>query len=147
MTKTQSITGKISHVPFEKALKPILTNNDSMFSKLTTIEDKYNMIRNYLAAFSRMLNESQNDDKVLTTSAYFEAIFKVFDKISNLSYFHFQNFKEDSLYEIIDSLKSIDLEKYAGSNQQTIAKLYNKMNDLIDSYMYTKSTKINENLF
>lgn len=147
MTKTQSITGKISHVPFEKALKPILINTDSMFAKVTSIEDKYNVIRNYLSAFSRMLNESQKDDKVLTTSAYFEAMFKVFDKITNLSYFHFRNFKEDSLYEIIDSLKSIDLEKHSGSNQQTIVKLSNNMNDLIDSYMYTKLPKVNEDLF
>lgn len=147
MTKTQSMPGKISHVPFEKALKPILINKDSMLAKIMKIEDKYNLIRNYLAAFSRVLNENQVNDKILTTAAYFEAIFRVFDKVCNLSYFHFKNFKEESLYQIIECVKNVDLEKYSGSNQQTITKLYNNMNDLIDAYMHTKFPKPNDDLF
>lgn len=147
MTKTQSVTGKISHVPFEKALSPILNNKNSMLSKVSTIEDKYSLIRNYLATFSKVLNESQNDDKILTTSAYFEAIFRIFDKVCDLSYFHFKNFKEESLYQIVECVKPLDLEKYSGSNQQTIIKLSNGMSDLIDSYMHTKFSKSSDDLF
>jgi DGQHR domain-containing protein len=147
MTRTQSVSGKISHVPFEKALNPILTNKTSMLSKITDIDGKYSLIRNYLASFSKLLNDYQNDDKILTTSAYFEAIFKIFDQVCNHSYFYFKNLKEESIYQIIDCLKSLDLDKYSGSNQQTIVKLSSAMSDLIESYMHTKFSKPTEDLF
>lgn len=147
MTKTQSLSGKISHVPFEKALNPILNNKNSMFYKISDIDQKYSLIRNYLMSFSKILKETYNDDRILTTSAYFEAIFKIFDKVCDYSYFNFKNFKEDSIYQIIDCLKTIDLEKYSGSNQQTIIKLSTAMGDLVDSYMHTKSLKPTEDLF
>lgn len=138
MTKTQSVVGKISHVPFEKALTPLLNNTDSMLLKMNTIEQKYSLIRNYLSAFSRTLNELHYNDKILTTSAFFEAIFKIFDKVCTLSYFHFKNLKEESIYEIVSSIKTIDLDKFSGSNQQTISRLSTEMSNLIDVYIHTR---------
>ncbi|TCB66778.1 DGQHR domain-containing protein [Acinetobacter sp. ANC 4216] len=140
MTKTQSVVGKVSHVPFEKAISPLLSNSDSYLSMFKTLDEKYILLNNYLKAFSSVLEEIHNNDNLVSQAAFFESMFKVFDKVCSVSHINLKNLKEESLYQVISCIKSLDFEKHTGSNKQAISNLSNEMITLIDAYSHAKFT-------
>lgn len=123
-----SASGKITHVPFQAALDPILDNN---ILKSMDYLKKKNLILNYLNAVNRVLNEL-GENKRLLNSAFFQAIFKIFDQVCSLSLIHYQNYREDSLYHILLGIKTIDFDKHGGSNQQTISNMSAELAELLN---------------
>lgn len=123
-----SVTGKITHVPFQAALDPILDNN---ILKSMDYEKKKTLISNYLNAVERVL-DLMDQKKKLLNAAFFQAIFKVFDQVCSLSLIHYQNYREDSLYNILLGIKTIDFEKHNGSNLQAITNMASELSELLN---------------
>lgn len=134
LTKITSSTGKLSHVPFEKSINPLLSNQVGYLSKFPTIDEKYRLLNTYLNIFSDILNNSIGSDRLLSTAAFFEAIFKIFDDVCALSIMYFKNLKKESLNSILECLNNFDFSIYTGTNQATIIKLSNDMIDMIKAY-------------
>lgn len=134
LTKISSSTGKLSHVPFEKAINPLLSNHLGYLSKFSTIDDKYKLLNSYLNIFSNVLNNSIGTDRLLSTAAFFEAIFRIFDDVCALSIMYCKNLKSESLGLILECLNNFDFNSYTGTNQATIVKLSNDMLDTVKAY-------------
>lgn len=128
--------GKVTHVPFRSALEPLI---EGKVLKKFDYNDKKNLIENYINAFSNVLKNIEGNDKRLTHSAFFQAIFKVFDDVCEYSIAYYKNYKQTSFEEIIYGIKSMDLERYSGSNQQTISALENDMKIAIELHMKRNS--------
>ena len=136
LTKITSSTGKLSHVPFEKAINPLLSNQMGYLSKFSTIDEKYKLLNSYLKIFSDILNNSVGSDRLLSTAAFFEAIFKIFDDVCSLSIMYFKNLKSESINLILVCLNNFDFNSYSGTNQATIVKLSNDIMDLVKAYSH-----------
>ncbi|MCK7313950.1 DGQHR domain-containing protein [Enterobacter bugandensis] len=136
-TATVSAPGKLSHVPFQTALDPLLEG--SVFKNLN-YEQKKALLINYLNAIERILREIEQSSSRLTTSAFFQAVFKIFEPVCSLSLLHFKNYKEESLYEILLGIKRIDFDRHSGSNQQAISAMSTEMQDLISLHSSTLDT-------
>ena len=126
-----SVQGKISHVPFEKAINPIL---EGKHLKPFTYEQKKQLIKNYLSAVERVLLDIDGNSSKLTQSAFFEAIFKVFDEACSFSLTFFKNYTSVSLQSILSGIKTIDFERHSGSNQQTINNMADEMKSLLENH-------------
>lgn len=126
-----SVPGKISHVPFEKAITPIL---DGKHLKPFDYEKKKKLLKNYLMAIESVLIDIDGDTKRLTQSAFFEAIFRVFDDVASYSMTFFKNYTPDSLTSILSGLRPLDFERHSGSNQQTINALIDEMRSLLENH-------------
>lgn len=126
-----SVQGKISHVPFEKAINPIL---EGKHLKPFTYDQKKQLIKNYLTAVENVLVDIDGNAKKLTQSAFFEAAFKVFDDVCSFSLTFFKNYTAISLQTIFSGIKSIDFDRHSGSNQQAINNMAEEMKSLLESH-------------
>lgn len=133
---TTSKPGKITHVPFRNALESLL---DGKVLKKFDYNGKRNLIENYINAFSRVLISLEGNDKRLTQSAFFQAMFKIFDEVCEYSLSYYKNYKQESFENSIEGIKNVDFEKHSGSNQQTISALENDMKNAIELYMKRNS--------
>lgn len=129
---TKFTSGKITHVPFHKALEPLV--EDGTLKKFE-YKDKKVLLINYLESFEELLISIEGSSKRLTNSAFFQAIFKIFEVTCEYSLSYFKNYKKESFDEILDGIKSIDLSKYDGSNQQTINSLSSEMSSLLEIHI------------
>ncbi|MCK7459945.1 DGQHR domain-containing protein [Idiomarina aminovorans] len=126
---TASARGKVTLVPFKEAIDPLLEGDVlSQFS----FDDKRKLIVNYLSAVQGVLEEVEGNDNRLTTSAFFQAIFKVFDKACRMALIHHKNYATSSLKDILSGIKNIDFSKHSGSNQAAIADMAREFSDLLD---------------
>ncbi|EOV0354073.1 DGQHR domain-containing protein [Vibrio fluvialis] len=129
VSATLSVPGKISHVPFQAGLEPLI---EGKILKSFDYDKKKTLIINYLNAVSKVLTEMEGNDKRLVTSAFFQAIFKVFDDACSYALTYFKNYKTDSLYQVLVGFKKIDFESHSGSNQQTITKMASEIGSLLE---------------
>lgn len=117
MSRTASKPGMISRVTFNKSLKslfalPIISDLES--------KDQYQLIRNFLNAFDSELEEK----KLLVRSAFFEAIFDLFDEIIRESYTRYNNVKQESLQEIIKPIAKLDYTTVSSSGTKVTKSSY-----------------------
>jgi DGQHR domain-containing protein len=84
--------GYLSHVPFEIAINKILTSNrmDNL-----DYEGKKTLLKNYLKGIYDCLMDDGNASKI-TQSAFFQAIFRVFDKACENTLTKYRNYKSES---------------------------------------------------
>lgn len=116
MSPSESKSGKISRVLFNKAFLPILSNN--VIQKLH--EDKqYLLLKNYFKAIDNFLAQPE----LLYKTAYFEAFCELFDDVLKISYSKYHNYKLDSLTKIIEPIKNVDLSFISSSGKTRITKL------------------------
>lgn len=139
---TKSMVGKISHVPFRAAIEPIIEG--SILNKFD-YKSKKNLLQNYINAVDVVLLEVEDGSRRLVNSAFFQAIFKIFENVCDYSMSYFKNYKQESFENILSSIKSIDFEKHGGSNQQAINLLANEMKATIELHASQLSTP--EDLF
>ena len=126
---TASARGKITLVPFKEALDPHLEGDIlSQFS----FPDKKKLIINYLSAVQGVLEEIEENDNRLTTSAFFQAIFKVFEKVCRMALTHYKNYSALSMKEVLEGIKHIDFSRHSGSNQAAINEMAKEFSDLLD---------------
>ncbi|AZN32540.1 DGQHR domain-containing protein [Pseudoalteromonas sp. Xi13] len=128
---TASARGKVTLVPFKDAIDPLLEGDVlSQFS----FEDKKKLLINYLSATEGVLEEIDGNNDRLTTSAFFQAIFKIFDKVCRMSLTHHKSYSSSSMKNILTGIKPIDFSKHSGSNQATVSGMAKEFSDLLDIY-------------
>ena len=87
---------------------------------------------NYLNAFNSILIKIEDNSKRIVNSAFFQAIFRIFEEVCEYTMAYFKNYKQESFEEVISGISNIDFEKYQGSNQQAINSLAQEMKILIE---------------
>ncbi|MEL0658168.1 DGQHR domain-containing protein [Psychromonas arctica] len=131
---TTSVPGKVSHVPFHSALGSLI---EGKTLRKFDYEKKKVLIKNYLSAISEVLTQMETNDKRLTSSAFFQAIFKVFEDVCSSALTYYRNYKQSSFQNILEGIQKIDFEKHSGSNQQTINQMAIELQTLLDIHSMT----------
>ena len=104
LSASKSIAGKVSRVTFNRAVSQALES-----SHVAGLDDstRYRLFLNYLRSFEA---ELRNDDKaLLVRSAFFEAMFDVFDEVLRTTVAAKEDLKVESLRAVIQPLATIDL--------------------------------------
>ncbi|MFZ7336596.1 DGQHR domain-containing protein [Comamonas jiangduensis] len=129
MSATSSAPGRLSLVPFQAAIDPLI--NGDILGQFV-YEDKKKLLINFLSAVEGALEKMDESTNRLTTSAFFQAIFKIFDKVCNLSIMHNKNYSLESMSMVMDGIVSIDLSRHTGSNQAAINDLASELSTLLE---------------
>jgi len=128
MSATMSIEGKLTHVPFQEAIDPLLSGN---ILKQFEYEGKKTLIINYLFAVENTLNKMEGNSNRITNSIFFQAVFKIFDDVCSMSLTHYKNYKAASFTEILDAITRLDFTRFTGSNNQVKNAMIKEMKDLL----------------
>lgn len=134
ISATTSVPGKVSHVPFHNALGTLI---DGKTLRKFDYDKKKILIKNYLSAVSEILIKIETNDKRLITSAFFQAVFKIFEDVCSSSLTYHRNYKQSSFQNVLEGIEKIDFEKYSGSNQQTINQMASELQTLLDIHYMT----------
>ncbi|MDO4694761.1 MAG: DGQHR domain-containing protein [Eikenella sp.] len=129
LSATSSTPGKLSLVPFQNALDPLLTTGTLGTYEFDT---KKKILINFLSAVKSWLLEAEGNSNKLYTSAFFQAIFKIFEKACSLTLAHFQNYQQESFEKILKEMPTLDFEQHTGSNEQAISRLAAELSNLLD---------------
>ncbi|WP_434989655.1 DGQHR domain-containing protein [Xanthomonas melonis] len=132
--------GYLSHVPFEIAINKVI-ESDRM--KELEYDQKKALIKNYLAGVYVNLLEAGVPEK-LTQSAFFQAIFRVFDKACESALVLRKSYKAEAFQYVFEALLRINFEYHTGTNDEAINNLEK---DLIDKLDLDKKSKISSDLF
>jgi DNA sulfur modification protein DndB len=129
LSPAKSIHGKISRVTFNKAVGPILTSGVMVD---TDPESRYKLLRNYLNAFDAELE----DKKLLTSSAFFEAIFEMFNPIVQTTVDVHRTAKQPAIQEVIQPLARL---AYKGTGGRAVLSKRGIV-DLMQSALRSKTS-------
>ncbi|MCC5049827.1 DGQHR domain-containing protein [Xanthomonas campestris] len=132
--------GYLSHVPFEIAINKVI-ESDRM--KELEYDQKKALIKNYLAGVYVNLLEAGVPEK-LTQSAFFQAIFRVFDKACESALVLRKSYKAEAFQYVFEAVLRINFEYHTGTNDEAINNLEK---DLIDKLDLDKKSKISSDLF
>ena len=132
--------GYLSHVPFETAINRILTQD-----RLKDLEysQKKALLKNFLSGVNNNLLEANLPQK-LTQSAFFQAIFRIFDRACDSALLLRGNFKVESFVYVFEALHRINFEYHTGTNDEAINNLEK---DLVDKLDMDKKAKLPTDLF
>lgn len=139
MSATSSGPGRLSLVPFQAAIDPLL--NGDILGQFT-YDDKKKLLINYLSAVEQVLEKVDGKSGRLVTSAFFQAIFKVFDKVCHLSIMHNKNYSTGSMTQILEGIANVDMDRHSGSNQQAINELASELGSLLEIHSQRLGTPI-----
>lgn len=132
--------GYLSHVPFEIAINKIL---ELPRVKGMQYEDQKTLISNYLYGVDYNLKENGFATK-LTQSAFFQAIFRVFNNFCEQALIIGQNYKKETFVKAFECLGKIDFEHHTGTNEDAISRLEK---DLIDKLEISRYSTTASSLF
>ena len=135
MSSEQKGPGYLSHVPFEIAINKILISNrmDNL-----DYEGKKTLLKNYLrGVYDNLMEEGQAHR--LTQSAFFQAIFRIFDKACENTLTKYKNYKDESFLKTFSVLGRINFELHSGSNEEAISKLEKDIIDKLEVDMKTNT--------
>lgn len=140
LSAEQKGPGYLSHVPFEIAINKVLAGD-----RLKDLEypQKKALIKNYLLGVYNNLLEADLPQK-LTQSAFFQAIFRVFDKACDSALLLRGNFKAESFEYVFEALHRVNFEYHTGTNDEAINNLEK---DLVDKLDIDKKSKMSNDLF
>jgi hypothetical protein len=115
LSRSASITGKISRVTFNRGLKVVLET-----PKIQNLsEDKqYILVKNYFKAVENNIH----DFKLVLKSAYFEAFCAIFDEVLEKSYSLHRDYKEDSLNQVLSKISNFDIAQMTTAGRTKITK-------------------------
>ncbi len=106
-------------------------------------DQKKALIKNYLAGVYVNLLEAGVPEK-LTQSAFFQAIFRVFDKACEGALVLRKSYKAEAFQYVFEAVLRINFEYHTGTNDEAINNLEK---DLIDKLDLDKKSKISSDLF
>jgi DGQHR domain-containing protein len=129
MSPTRSIVGKLSHVAFKSAISPIL---DLPAVKRMSFEQKTQILINFLSAIEDLLIETRGDSKKLSNAAFFQAVFDAFPAVIQMALERHNNYKITSFSDVLEPMKELDLDAYAGTNKEAISALANKIKEILN---------------
>jgi len=124
--------GYLSHVPFEIAINKVL---DLPRVKGMQYEDQKTLISNYLYGVEVNLKENGVAAK-LTQSAFFQAIFRVFNVFCEQALIIGQNYKKETFTKVFECLSKIDFEHHTGTNEDAISRLEKDLIDKLEISRY-----------
>ena len=119
LSATTRRVGLISHVPFKAALDPLLERNPL---KKLPYEKKKKLINNFLQGILFNLDEVDQGRR-LYQSAFFQAIFRVFEKACDTALLYYRDYSEESFKKIFNFIQNLNLETHSGSNEESISNL------------------------
>jgi DGQHR domain-containing protein len=140
LSAEQKGPGYLSHVPFEVAVNRVLSV-DRM--RDLPYDGKKLLLKNYLAGIYENLIEADSSGK-LTQSAFFQAIFRIFEKICEEALVAGKNYKRESFVQAFEFLQSINFEFHTGTNEDSITNLEK---DFLDKLSIQRRTRSQEGLF
>jgi DNA sulfur modification protein DndB len=129
LTSASSVSGKLSHVPFQQAIDPIL-NSSSM--KALDLDQKYMLLNNLLTALSDILIETLTDSKKLTSTVLFTSIFKNFDLICNLALMS-GGYKYEIFKRVLQPIQNVDFESLSGAGSSVNKVMTENIKELLES--------------
>ena len=97
LSPSKSVPGKISRVTFNRAVGQAL---DSSVLQGLDKKKRLALLSNYIKAFENVLD----DPKLLSRSAFLEAVFDVFEQAVRQSVLSFKNAKVDSIQKVISPI-------------------------------------------
>lgn len=133
LSATQRSVGYISHVPFKAALDKII-DKDPL--KKFDYEKKKRLLNNYLSGIADNLDEV-DQSKRLYQSAFFQAIFRVFEKACEISLMYHRNYSEKAFSELFKFLQDLNFETHSGSNEEAISNLAKEISLMLDISLTT----------
>lgn len=113
LSPAKSAAGKVSRVTFNRAVGQAL---DSSILQGLDSKKRLTLVSNYLEAFEKALD----DQKILTRSAFLEAIFDVFEQAVRQSLLSYKNAKPDSIEKVI---RPIAKYSYADSTLRSVGQV------------------------
>jgi len=113
LSPAKSVAGKISRVTFNRAVGQAL---DSSVLQGLDKNKRLTLIKNYIEAFENALD----DQKLLTRSAFLEAIFDVFEQAVRQSLLSYKNAKAESIEKVI---RPIAKYSYADSTLRSVGQV------------------------
>jgi DGQHR domain-containing protein len=113
MSPAKSVAGKVSRVTFNRAVGQAL---DSSVLQGLDNPKRIALLSNYIEAFERALD----DQKLLTRSAFLEAIFDVFEQAVRQSLLSHKNAKAESIEKVI---RPIAKYSYADSSLRSVGQV------------------------
>ncbi len=137
LSSSQRGRGYLTHVPFEAALNKPLSNSPL---KDVGYNDKYKLISNFLCGVKANLDEIGLTQK-LYQAAFFQAIFRCFEKTCSCTMSLHGNYKVESFKEVFNLIQKIDFEQHSGTNEQAVAALEKDINEYLDIELRSKLTR------
>lgn len=119
LSPTKSVVGKLSHVPFEAAIKPLLGSEP--LNRLG-LEQKIKLIISFLSAAEQVLHDVEGAP-ALTKAAFFQALLGAFKDATGACYQKHRNYKLESLLDILEPIARINWSSYSGTNKQVVRLL------------------------
>ncbi len=113
LSPSKSVVGKVSRVTFNRAVGQAL---DSSVLQGLDKGKRLVLISNYIEAFENVLD----DQKLLTRSAFLEAIFDVFEQAVRQSLLSYKNAKTESIEKVI---RPIAKYSYADSTLRSVGQV------------------------
>ena len=140
LSAEQKGPGYLSHVPFQIAINRILASERL---KELEYDNKKTLIKNYLQGVYTNLLEIGSPQK-LTQSAFFQAIFRVFDRSCESAIMFRKNYKSETFEYVFQALDRINFDLHTGSNDEAINQLEK---DLIEKLDLDRKAKLPTDLF
>lgn len=139
MSRTKSVSGKISHVSFQSGIKPIL--NKSPFNTFT-LDQKKKVLLNFFQALEEVLVQLFEDNKKIANGAFFQAIMASFIDICHVTNSNFGDYKRISFEDTLQALGKVNWDIHTGTNKSAIKNL---ADDIIAAV--SEKMKIKDELF
>jgi len=130
LSPTKSVQGKLTHVPFKKAIDGVL---QLPAVRKLNFDQKVMLLINFLSATQEILSETAGAEKKLTNAAFFEALFGIFSSVLQQIWERHSNYKIDSFFDVLRPLERISWEMHKGTNRVAIDSLSMHMLDLLTS--------------
>lgn len=139
LSATKSVPGKLTHVPFKKAIDGVL---QLPAVKKLNFAQKTNLLVNFLSALQEVLAGNEQARNKLANAVFFEAIFGIFSSILQQIWERYANYKIDSFVDVLRPLERINWEAHKGTNRAAVEALSMHMLDLL-----TLTENVSDELF
>ena len=140
LSATKRNVGLLSHVPFKLALDKVLAKDPL---KKFSYDKKKRLINNFLSGIKDNLDEIDQGRR-LYQSAFFQAIFRVFERACEVALMYHRKYSEEAFVSIFKFLQDINYDEYSGSNEDTVLGLAKEIQLMLDVSLTT--TAVSEDL-
>jgi DNA sulfur modification protein DndB len=120
MSRTKSVSGRLSHVAFQNGIKPVLTKAPfNVFS----LEQKKKILINFLQALEIIVVDIFGDNKKISNSAFFQSIMACFMDVCHVAKSNTGGYKKSGFEDALEPLVQINWDLHTGTNKSAIKSL------------------------
>lgn len=123
----KSVRGKLSHVPFETALRPLF--EWPHFADLP-YERKLQLLEAFLNGLNTVLQGAGRAEKI-TNAAFFMAIFGAFKDIALLVRERHSKYSADNFADVLQPIADLDWDSHSGTNKAAVKELTSEIVRLV----------------